>query len=83
MPTVELSEQQVLDLVKQLPPDRKLQALLALAKERTSGVPARMVRSEGELRRLATERNKDWGRMSDAERETFIDDLVHEDRKCT
>ncbi len=83
MPTIELSEQQVLELVKQLPPNRKLEALLSLAKDRASGVQERMTKTEGEFRRLAMERNKDWVRMSEAERESFIDELVHEDRKCT
>jgi hypothetical protein len=83
MPTIELSEQQVLDLVMQLPPARKLEALLALAKERSTGANERMTRTENEFRRLATERNKDWDQMSEGERESFIDDLIHEDRKCT
>ena len=32
------------------------------------------------LQRRAAERGLDWTQMSEAEREAFIDDLVHEDR---
>ena len=28
---------------------------------------------------VAAARNKDWDRMSDAERDAFIDDIVHEE----
>jgi hypothetical protein len=83
MPTVELSEQQVLDLVKQLPPKRKLEALVALAGDRTNSASQRLARAEEELRRLAAEHKKDWDQMTEDERETFVNDLVHEDRKCT
>jgi hypothetical protein len=38
--------------------------------------------AEGQLRRLCAERGLDWDAMNEEERETFIDDLIHEDRKC-
>jgi len=30
------------------------------------------------VRSVAASRNRDWDKMSDAERDTFIDDIVHE-----
>jgi len=38
--------------------------------------------AEAQLRRLSAERGLDWNTMSEEERETFIDDVVHEDRQC-
>jgi hypothetical protein len=32
------------------------------------------------MHRLCAERGRDWDRMSEDEREAFVDDLIHEDR---
>jgi hypothetical protein len=78
MPTVELTDQQVVDLVRQLPADRKREALLALAE----GRDGRLTYAETQLRRLSAQRGLNWDQMSEEQREAFIDDLVHEDRPC-
>ena len=80
MPTLELTEQQVVELVKQLPPERKREALLALADPARRD--ERMQLAEAQIRRVCAERGRDWDQMSEDEREAFIDDLVHEDRAC-
>ena len=82
MPTLELTEQQVVDLMKQLPPARKRDALLALASDAAARREERMQFAEAQLRRLCAERGRDWDKLSDDERELFIDELVHEDRPC-
>lgn len=82
MPTLELSDQQVVELVKQLDPERKRAALMALAADAIARREQRMQYAEGQLRRLCAERGLNWDKMSEDEREAFIDDLVHEDRKC-
>ncbi len=82
MPTLQLSDQQVVDLVKQLPPDSKRAALLALAKDAAMRREERMQFAEAQLERLCAERGLDWKSMSEEDREAFIDDLVHEDRSC-
>ena len=82
MPILELSETQVVDLVKQLPPEMQRAALLALAEGAGQMRQQRMQFAETQLRRLATERNLDWDKMSEDQREAFVDDLVHEDRSC-
>ncbi len=81
MPTLELTDEQVLELVKQLPPERQRAALIALA----AGTEKRAERrgfAQAQLRRLAAERGLDWDKMTEDQREAFIDDLMHEDRAC-
>jgi hypothetical protein len=80
MPTVELTMEQVLALVKQLPPEQKQSVLMMLAEEGRAQREERLVYAEAQLRRLCAERGLDWDAMGDDERETFIDDLIHEDR---
>jgi hypothetical protein len=81
MPVLELSEAQVVDLVKQLSPKQQRAALVALA----SGAQQReatMQFAESQLRRISAERGLNWDEMSDVAREDFVDDLLHEDRSC-
>jgi len=82
MPTVQLTDEQVIALVKQLPPERKRAALLLLAEEARVQREARLDYAEAQLRRLCAERGWDWDTMSEEAREAFTDDLVHEDRPC-
>ena len=82
MPMLELTDQQVVDLVNQLPTKRKRTALVALASEAATRRDERMQLAESQLRRLCTERGRNWDQLSEDEREVFIDDLVHEDRPC-
>jgi hypothetical protein len=79
MPTLELTHQQVVDLVRQLPSAQKREVLLALAGHRRE---QRMAFAEEQLRRLCADRGLNWDAMGDDEREAFVDDLVHEDRSC-
>jgi len=81
MPTLTVTDEQVIELVKQLPPERKRAALLALAEEARAQREARLDYAEAQLRRLCADRGLDWDTMSEDEREAFIDDLVHEDRQ--
>ena len=82
MPMLELSDQQVVDLVKQLPPQRKRTALLALAEETTARRNERMQLVESQIRQACADRGRDWDAMPEVEREAFLDDLIHEDRPC-
>ena len=82
MPTLTVTDEQVIELIKQLPPERKQAILFALARDSAAEREARMAYAEGQLRRLCAERGLHWDSMSEEERETFIDDLVHEDRSC-
>jgi len=82
MPILELSDAQVVELVKQLPPEQKRAALLALAAGAAQRREERMQFAEGQLRRLCAERGLDWDKLSEDERAAFVDDLLHEDRAC-
>ena len=82
MPILELSDAQVVELVKQLPPERQRAALMALAAGATQRREERMQDAEAQLRRVSAERRLEWDKMSEGQREDFIDDLLHEDCPC-
>jgi len=82
MPSLEITNEQVVELVRRLPPDEKRAALLALAEGAASRREERMAYAESRLRRLSAERGLEWEAMTEQEREDFVDDLVHEDRTC-
>ena len=79
MPNLELTDQQVVELVKQLPPDHKRAALLALAQVAAARREERMEYAEAQIRRVCAGQGLDWDKMSEDEREAFIDRLVHEE----
>ena len=79
MPTLELSEAQVAQLVRQLPAAKRREVLLALAGP-AAAREARLDAAEVAARRLAAARGMDWEKLSDDERLAFVDDLIHEDR---
>ena len=78
MSVLELNDDQVISIVRQLPAGRKRTALLALAQDAQARCEERMLFGEAQLRRKSTERGLDWDRMSEDEREAFVDDLLHE-----
>ncbi len=82
MPILELTDSQVVELVNQLPPERRRVALLALATGPTQRREERMQFAEKQLKRVSADRGLDWDKMSEDEREAFVDELLHEDRKC-
>lgn len=83
MPTLTVTDEQVVELVKQLPPERKQAILFALAKAAAAERDARLEYAQAQLRQLCAERGLQWESMSEEEREAFIDDLVHENRQCS
>jgi hypothetical protein len=78
MITLNLSDQQIVDLVKQLPPVSKQSVLDALMSERALWWDMTLSKNEDKLRKLARQRGLDWNTMSEIERENFVDDLMHE-----
>ena len=80
MPILELTDAQVVDLLKQLPPERQREALVALAAGSARRRENRMQYAEDQLRRLSVARGLIWDEMSEDEREALVDDLMHEDR---
>ena len=78
MPTMALTNNQVFDLVRQLPPLPKRTALFSLAREAAPQRINHMAYAETQLHQAAAQRGFDWDTMSEDERETFIDNLLHE-----
>lgn len=82
MAVLNLTDDQVADLIRQLPADQQRSVLLLLAtpvqQRRNEGV----AEAEAQLRRVSTERGLAWDALSEEEREDFVNDLVHEDRAC-
>lgn len=77
MTVLELSDEQVISLVRQLPAERKRAALLALAQDAQARRDERLQLGEAQLRRATAERGLDWDRLSEDEREAFVNDLLH------
>ena len=79
MSVLELTDEQVVSLVRQLPAARKRAALLALAQESQPRRDERLRFGEAQLHKLCSERGLDWDRLSEDEREKFVNRLLHED----
>jgi hypothetical protein len=79
MSVLELTDEQVISLVRQLPSARKRGALLALAQDSQVRQDERMRFGEAQLRRICAERKLDWDSMSEDQREGFVDQLLHEE----
>ena len=80
MPSVTLTNDQVVELVRQLPPAQKRLVMLSLASDAQTRRAERMTYAEDRLRTLATARGLAWDDLDEDAREGFIDDLLHEDR---
>ena len=78
MSVLELSDEQVISLVRQLPAERKRTALLALAQDAQTRREERLQFGEAQLRRVCADRGRDWDRLTEDEREAFVNDLLHE-----
>lgn len=78
MATLSLSDEQVVQLVKQLPAQAKQRVLTDLTAERDQWWQTAAREGERDLRRLAEARGLLWNTLSEAERETFVDGLLHE-----
>jgi hypothetical protein len=81
MPIIQVTDEQVADLVRQLSPNRQVNALLAHAGDAATR-EQRLNDVETRLRQLCLSRGQDWDKLSEEQRELLIDDLVHEDRSC-
>ena len=82
MPTLELTDQQVVELVKQLPRDRQATLVRSLLTKQWPEWDELTRIGEERIRIVAAERGRNWDIMTEDERESFVDDLVHEDRPC-
>jgi hypothetical protein len=76
--SLNVTSDQVTDLVFQLEPEARRDLLRKLWAERKEFWAEIRSKGEGRMRSLATERGRDWDTMSEEEREEFVDDLLHE-----
>jgi alpha-D-ribose 1-methylphosphonate 5-triphosphate synthase subunit PhnH len=80
MPTLDLTDEQAISLVTQLPAARQATLLHYLLTRQWPTWLDLAASSQEAIQALAAQAGHDWTAMSDAEREAFIDDVVHEDR---
>lgn len=80
MSTSQLTIEQIVQLVKQLPSRGKRAVLMALAEEREKERDTLLEYGETRIRHICAQRGLDWASLTDEERERLIDDLLHEDK---
>jgi hypothetical protein len=80
MPNLTLTNDQVVELVRQLSPIQKREVLRSLASDAQTRRAERMTFAEDRLRALAAVRGLVWDDLDEDAREAFVDDLLHEDR---
>ncbi|NJL90283.1 MAG: hypothetical protein HC916_11220 [Coleofasciculaceae cyanobacterium SM2_1_6] len=80
MVTLSLSDDQVVELVKQIPYEKQKILFQFLLEQQQQRWQELSLEGQAGVRTAAAERGKDWDKMSEEEKEDFINDLVHEDR---
>ena len=78
MATLSLTDEQVVELIKQLQPQSKRRVLTDLTAERDAWWQSAADEGENDMRKIAEGRGLKWDIMSENERETLVDDLLHE-----
>jgi hypothetical protein len=81
--TVELTTDQIVSFVQQMPPEERQALLLTIAEQAAANRASRMARAEDKLRQLCAPRNLNWDTMTEDEREGLVDSLIHEGRECS
>jgi len=79
MVAFQLEENQVFDLVRQLAPEKQAELLRTLLTSTWPGWATGASYGEQRARAAAKKRGRDWDGMGEAEREAFIDAVLHED----
>ncbi|PSN16088.1 hypothetical protein C7293_04345 [filamentous cyanobacterium CCT1] len=79
MATLTLSNEQVIELVKQLPPQQQVEVFKYLILQQWSVWNSLSSYGAERARIVAQEHGLNWDAMTEEERETFIDDVLHEE----
>jgi hypothetical protein len=79
MPIITLSNEQVVELVKQLPVEQQVEVFRLLLLQQWGRWESLSRYGADKARLVAQERGYEWDTMTEEERETFIDNVVHED----
>jgi hypothetical protein len=82
MAVLELTKEQIFDLVRQMSAEEKREMLRVLAASNETQRAKRLHFAEDQLRNLCVARGLNWDALNPDEREGLIDDLIHEDRPC-
>jgi len=82
MPTLTLTDEQIIELVKQLPPAKQAELFQFLQQQQQEKWEELSRTGQEGVRKAAAQRGKNWDTMTEEEREDFINDIVHEDRQC-
>ncbi len=75
--TLEVSESQVIEWVRQMSPESKQEVLRALIPQ-LDALEAMVDHGSERIRALCARRGLDWDSMTEQERERLIDELLHE-----
>lgn len=79
MPILTLTNEQVVELVKQLPVEQQVEPFRFLLLQQWSSWESLSQYGADRVRLAARERGYDWDAMTEDEREALIDQVVHED----
>ncbi|XGB42879.1 MAG: hypothetical protein LVS60_03420 [Nodosilinea sp. LVE1205-7] len=79
MPTFTLTNEQVIELVKQLSNEQQIEVFRFLLLQQWGQWGSLSHYGVDRARLVAQERHQDWDAMTEDEREAFIDEVVHED----
>ncbi|MBR8835503.1 MAG: hypothetical protein DSM106950_16150 [Stigonema ocellatum SAG 48.90 = DSM 106950] len=78
MPTLTLTDSQVLQLVKQLPQQQQIEVFKFLLSQNWANWVCLSRDGEERARKVASVRSQDWDAMTEDEREKFIEQVLHE-----
>lgn len=78
MSAAQISDDEIIDRVRQLPPAKQSQLLRVLITASWPEWAAGADYGEARAREAAKRRGLDWSLMREADREVFIDDVLHE-----
>ena len=78
MPTLTLTDTQVLQLVKQLPQEQQIEVFKFQLTQNWANWVYLSRDSEQRVRKIALERSQDWDAMTEDDREKFIESVLHE-----
>lgn len=78
MPMLVLSNEQVIEIVRQLPAEQQAEIFQFLLLQQWGQWESLSSYGADKVRLVAQERGLNWDTMTEPEREAFIDDVVHE-----
>ncbi|QQE64091.1 hypothetical protein GFS31_07690 [Leptolyngbya sp. BL0902] len=78
MPSITLTNEQVVELIKQLPAEQQTEVFQFLLLQQWPSWDSLSKYGEDKVRRVAQDHGHNWDTMTEEEREAFVDQLVHE-----